>query len=88
MSSPFFSLSIQSIHLLLVDQNPLFVHMLAVLEDRGHCLVSPKCSIPNQFYSHVVLPLINETRIFYNTVIKHITKDESGRRIIQIDAIP
>ncbi|CAF0783839.1 unnamed protein product [Rotaria sordida] len=25
--------------------------------------------------------------IFYNTVIKHITKDSSNRRIIQIDAI-
>jgi len=43
--------------------------------------------LPNQFHSQVVLPLVNQTRMFYNTVIKHITKDESDRWIIQIDAI-
>ncbi|CAF4116142.1 unnamed protein product [Rotaria sp. Silwood2] len=61
--------------------------MLNILGDTGHCWVSPKCSIPELFHSQVILPLLNNTRIFYNTVIKHITKDSSGRHIIQIDAI-
>jgi hypothetical protein len=61
--------------------------MLNVLGDTGKCSVSPSCSIPQLFYEEVVLPLVKNIRIFYNTVIKRVTKDASGRRITQIDAI-
>ncbi|CAF4116153.1 unnamed protein product [Rotaria sp. Silwood2] len=82
-----FTLDVGSIDRQLNNQNLLFSHMLNILGDTGHCWVSPKCSIPELFHSQVILPLLNNTRIFYNTVIKHITKDSSGRHIIQIDAI-
>ncbi len=52
-----FTLDVSYIDQRLNNQNLLFVHMLAVLGDIGHCLVSPKCSIPNQFHSHVILLL-------------------------------
>jgi hypothetical protein len=67
--------------------NPLFSKMIDVLGNTGKCSVSPNCSIPSLFHSQVVLPEVNNTRIFYNTVIKRVAKDESGRRIIQVDAI-
>jgi hypothetical protein len=35
----------------------------------------------------VILPLVKNTRIFYNTVVKRVVKDVSGRRIIQVDTI-
>ncbi|CAF0783857.1 unnamed protein product [Rotaria sordida] len=82
-----FTLNVGSIDRQLNNQNPLFVKMLNILGNTGHCWVSPKCSIPELFHSQVILPLVNNTRIFYNTVIKHIIKDSSNRRIIQIDAI-
>ncbi|CAF1242726.1 unnamed protein product [Adineta steineri] len=82
-----FTLNVGSIDQQLNNQNPLFSEMLNVLGDTGRCWVSPKCSIPELFHSQVILPLLNKTRIFYNTVIKHIKKDVTGRRIIQIDAI-
>ncbi len=69
------------------NQNPLFARMLAVLGDTGKCWVSPKCSIPSLFHSKAVLPEVNNTRIFYNTVIKRVSKDATGRRITQVDAI-
>jgi hypothetical protein len=43
--------------------------------------------VPSLFYSEAVLPKINNTRIFYNTVIKRVSKDASGRRITQVDVI-
>jgi len=82
-----FTLNVASIDRQLNNQNPLFFKMLNVLRDTGNCWVSPKCSIPELFHSQAVLPTLNNTRIFYNTVIKRVTKDESGRRIIQVDAI-
>jgi len=82
-----FTLNVGSIDRQLNNQNPLFAKMLNVLGDTGNCWVSPKCSIPELFHSQAVLPTLNNTRIFYNTVIKRVTKDESGRRIIQVDAI-
>ena len=39
------------------------------------------------FHSQVVLPQVNNTRIFYNIVIKRVSKDARDRRIIQADAI-
>jgi hypothetical protein len=77
-----FTLDIGAINRQLNNRNPLFTQMLAVLGNTGRCWVSPKCSIPELFHSQVVLPAVNNTRIFYNTVIKHVTKDRSGRRII------
>jgi hypothetical protein len=82
-----FTLPVGSIDRQLDNQNPLFAQMLAVLGNTGDCWVSPKCSIPSKFHSQAVLPVVNNTRIFYNTVIKRVIKDASGRRIIQIDAI-
>ena len=82
-----FTLSVGSIDRQINNQNPLFHEMINVLGDTGDCWVSPKCSIPELFHSEVVLPAVNNTRIFYNTVIKHVTKDATGRRITQIDAI-
>jgi hypothetical protein len=70
-----------------INRSPLFTRMLNVLGDTGHCTVSPSCSIPQLFHDKVVLPLVNNTRIFYNTVIKRVTKDVNGRRITQIDAV-
>lgn len=82
-----FTLNVSAIDRQLNNQNPLFAKMLDVLGDTGHCWVSPKCSIPELFHSEVISPLMNNTRIFYNTVIKRVSKDASGRRITQIDAI-
>ncbi|UJR33832.1 hypothetical protein I4U23_021256 [Adineta vaga] len=82
-----FTLNVGAIDRQLNNQNPMFAKMLTVLGDTGRCWVSPKCSVPNLFHSEAVLPELDEIRIFYNTVIKRINKDESGRRIIQIDAI-
>ncbi|CAF4869450.1 unnamed protein product, partial [Rotaria sp. Silwood2] len=61
--------------------------MLNILGDTGHCLVSPRCSIPELFHFQVILPLLNNTRIFYNTVIKHITKHSSGRHIHPVQKV-
>ena len=61
--------------------------MLDVLGDTGGCWVSPKCSIPSQFHSKAEMPEANNSRIFYNTVIKRVGKDASGHRITQVDAI-
>ncbi|CAF2856831.1 unnamed protein product [Rotaria sp. Silwood2] len=72
-----FTLDVGSIDRQLNNQNLLFSHMLNILGDTGHCLVSPRCSIPELFHFQVILPLLNNTRIFYNTVIKHITKHSS-----------
>ena len=82
-----FTLDVGAINRQLNNRNPLFAEMLNVLGDSGRCWVSPWCSIPGLFHSQVVLPAVNNTRIFYNTVIKHATKDATGRRITQIDAI-
>jgi hypothetical protein len=82
-----FSLPVGAIDRQLNNQNSLFAQMLAVLGDTGRCWVSPKCSLPELFHSQAVLPAVNNTRIFYNTVIKSVTKDRSGRRITQVDAI-
>ncbi|CAF1129665.1 unnamed protein product [Adineta ricciae] len=82
-----YTLNVGSIDRQMNNQNPLFAKMLAVLGDTGRCWVSPKCSIPNLFHSEAIVPELNNTRIFYNTVIKRINKDASGRRIIQIEAI-
>ena len=70
-----------------INRTPLFTQMLNVLGDTGHCSVSPSCSLPQLFHDKVILPLVNNTRIFYNTVIKRVTKDATGRRITQLDAI-
>ncbi|CAF3704339.1 unnamed protein product [Adineta steineri] len=82
-----FILDVGKINLEIENRNPLFTQMLNTLGNTGRCSVSPICSIPDQFHSQVVLPLIKNLRIYYNTVIKHITKDTSSRRIIKIDAI-
>ncbi|CAF3755725.1 unnamed protein product [Rotaria socialis] len=82
-----FTLDVGAIDGQLDNQNLLFAHMLNVLGDTGRCWVSPKCSIPQLFHSQVVLPVISNVRIFYNTVIKRVAKDVTGRRIIQVDAI-
>jgi hypothetical protein len=82
-----FTLNVGSIDQQLDNQNPLFAKMLDVLGDTGRCWVSPKCSVPELFHSQAVLPVLNNTRIFYNTVIKRVSKDASGRRITQINAI-
>ncbi|CAF1415573.1 unnamed protein product [Rotaria sp. Silwood1] len=82
-----FTLDVGAINFQLENRNPLFTKMLNILGNTGLCSVSPICSIPNQFHAQVVLPLIKNLRIFYNTVIKHIDRDKSDRRIIKIDAI-
>jgi len=82
-----FTLNVRAIDQQLNNQNPLFAKMLAVFGNAGGCHVSPSCSIPSLFHSQAVLPQVNNTRIFYNTVIKRVTKDVTGRRITQIDAI-
>lgn len=82
-----FTLPVGQIDRQINNQNPLFHQMLQVLGDTGNCWVSPKCSIPDQFHSRVIAPLISKIRIFYNTVIKNVTKDVTGRRILQIDAV-
>jgi hypothetical protein len=82
-----FTLDVGAINRQLNNRNPLFAQMLDVLGDSGRCWVSPWCSTPSLFHSQAVLPVVNNTRIFYNTVIKRVIKDASGRRIIQIDAI-
>ena len=82
-----FTLPVGSIDRQIENQNPLFRKMLNVLGDTGKCTVSPACSITSLFHSKAVLPAVNNTRIFYNTVIKRVTKDASGRRITQVDAI-
>ena len=82
-----FTLPVGSIDRQVNNQNPLFKKMLDVLGDTGKCWVSPDCSIPSLFHSKAVLPETNNSRIFYNTVIKRVTKDATGRRITQIDAI-
>jgi hypothetical protein len=82
-----FILDVGAINFQLENRNPLFTQMLNTLGNTGHCSVSPVCSIPDQFHSQAVLPLTKNLRIFYNTVIKHISKDVSGRRITTIDAI-
>ena len=82
-----FTLNVRAIDQQLDNQNPLFAQMLAIFGNAGRCHVSPACSMPSLFHSQAVLPQVNNTRIFYNTVIKRVSKDVSGRRIIQIDAI-
>ncbi|CAF1396674.1 unnamed protein product [Rotaria sordida] len=82
-----FTLNVRAIDQQLNNQNPLFSEMLAVLGNTGGCHVSPSCSIPSLFHFQAVLPQVNNTRIYYNTVIKRVKKDVSGRRITQIDAI-
>ena len=82
-----FTLDVGEINLQLENRNPLFTEMLNVLGNTGRCSVSPICSIPDQFHSQSVLPLTKNLRIFYNTVIKQIHKNSSGRRIATIDAI-
>ena len=69
------------------NQNPLFRQMITTLGNTGRCWVSQFCSIPDQFLTRVIQPLIGNIRIYYNTVIKEIIKDESGRRIVQIEAV-
>ena len=69
------------------NQNPLFRQMITTLGNTGRCWVSQFCSIPDQFLTRVIQPLIGNIRIYYNTVVKEIIKDESGRRIIQIEAV-
>ena len=82
-----FTLDVGAINRQLNNRNPIFAQMLDVLGDSGKCWVSPWCSIPTQFHSKAELPQVNNTRIFYNTVIKRVSKDATGRRITQIDAI-
>lgn len=82
-----FTLDVAAINRQLNNRNPLFAKMLDILGDTGKCWVSPWCSIPELFHSKAILPETNNTRIFYNTVIKRVMKDPTGRRIIQIDAI-
>ena len=82
-----FTLNVAEINRQLNNRNPLFAKMLDVLGNTGKCWVSPWCSIPELFHSQAILPETNNTRIFYNTVIKRVIKDPTGRRIIQIDTI-
>jgi hypothetical protein len=82
-----FTLDVGAINRQLNNRNPLFAQMLDVLGDSGRCWVSPWCSIPSLFHAAAELPVTKNTRIFYNTVIKRVIKDASGRRITQIDAI-
>lgn len=82
-----FTLNVGAIDRQLDNQNAQFARMLNVLGDTGRCWVSPKCSVPDLFHSQAVLPVVNSTRIFYNTVVKRVHKDDSGRRIVQVDAI-
>jgi hypothetical protein len=82
-----FTLDVRDINRELDNRNPLFSEMLAVLGNTGNYWISPWCSIPSLFYSETVLTKINNTRIFYNTVIKRVRKDPSGRRITQVDVI-
>jgi len=82
-----FTLDVGAINRQLNNRNPLFAKMLDVLGDTGKCWVSPWCSIPSLFHSNAELPEVNNTGIFYNTVIKRVAKDASGRRITQVDAI-
>ncbi len=70
-----FIVDVGVINFQLENPNPLFTQMLNVLENTGRCSVSPICSIPDQFHSQTVLSLTKNLRIFYNTVIKHISKD-------------
>ena len=70
-----------------INRSPLFTQMLNVLGDTGKCDESIVCTFPHLFHEKAVLPLLNNTRIFYNTVVKRVKKDASGRRITQIDAI-
>ena len=82
-----FTLNVGSIDRAAVNQNQLLKKMLDVLGDTGKCTVSPACSITSLFHSKAVLPEVNNTRIFYNTVIKRVGKDSTGRRLIRVDAI-
>ena len=82
-----FTLDVPAINRQLDNRNPLFTQMLDVLGDTGHCTASIACSIPQLFHEKAVLPQVNNTRIFYNTVIRHVIKDASNRRITQVDAI-
>jgi hypothetical protein len=82
-----FTLNVGAINRDRVNRNPVFAQMLDVLGNTGKCWVSPWCSTPSLFHSQAVLPVANTTRIFYNTVIKRVTKDATGRRITQVDAI-
>ena len=82
-----FTLPVASIDRQPENLNPLFSKMIDILGNTGKCSVSPNCSIPSLFHSQVILPQVNNTRIFYNTVIKRVAKDESGRHIIRVDAI-
>ena len=82
-----FTLHVGDIGRQVENQNPLFRKMLQVLGNTGACWVSPYCSVPSLFHSKAILPEVNNTRIFYNTVIKRVKKDTTGRRITQIDAI-
>lgn len=82
-----FTLDVGTLDRQVDNQNPLFKAMLDVLGDSGHCWVSPKCSIPSEFHSRVVSPLLDQIRVLTNTVIKRVTKDSTGRRIVQIDAV-
>jgi len=82
-----FTLNVAEINRDRVNRNPLFAQMLDVLGDTGKCWVSPWCSIPSLFHSQAILPVAKNARIFYNTVIKRVGKDSTGRRITQVDAI-
>jgi hypothetical protein len=82
-----FTLDIGAINRQVENRNPLFTEMLNVLGDTGHCTVSPWCSLPQLFHDQVILPRVKNTRIYYNTVIKRVRKDSSGRRITEIDTI-
>ena len=82
-----FTLNVREIDRDPINRSPLFTQMLDVLENTGKCDESMICSFPHLFHEKTILPLVNNTRIFYNTVVKRVKKDTSGRRIIQIDAI-
>ena len=82
-----FTLDVPAINQQLNNRNPLFTEMLDVLGDTVHCTASINCMVPHLFHEQAVLPRVKNTRIFYNTVIKRVHKDVSGRRITQIDAI-
>lgn len=82
-----FTLNVGQIDRQANNQNPMFREMLNVLGDSGRCWVSPACSIPSEFHSRVILPLVERIRIFYRTVVKRIIKDETSRRIVQIDVV-
>jgi len=82
-----FTLDVKAINLQTENRNPLFTDMLNALGNTGHCTVSPWYSLLHLFHSQVILPRVNNTRIYYNTVVKRVRKNTSGRRIIQIDAI-